>query len=244
MDGGITYTVRMTEHKYFSDPKNRAVEKLVCFIYITCFCSIRNYPIPAMRSTPLVCCLASVALAQTSVERSGVDSPILDGARSFAILEQIGESPFDDDPMGKHLSKFAQFFGVPSFHYLVWLVNSGNMDVVFKVFGSNLELVEAHFEVLAEKHLWDRIKSLKVDFADISEEDLKKALVGALILDAMKDAYRSRRERAEQVVTEVVARLSGKSSFDGEQLMQKITSLNESAVDSDDDDESESSDDE
>ena len=194
-----------------------------------------------MRSTSLVCCLVSIVVAQVSAERTVVDSPFLDGARSFAILEQIGESPFDDDPMGRHLSKFAQFFGVPSFHYLVWLVNSGNMDVVFKVFGSNQELVDTHFEVLAEKPLWERVKSLKGEFADISEEELKKALVGALILDAMKDAYRSRRERAEQVVSEVVARLSGKSSFDGQQLMEKMKSLNDSAVDSDDE-ESESDD--
>jgi hypothetical protein len=191
--------------------------------------------------------------ARTSSLLLALSSPALTLSEAFpglggsaGAIDDIGtlklgeEDPFERMDLGRRVKGFGQHFGVSNFDYFAWMVNSNFIDVVFTEFEDQESLTEAHFDFLVGLEAEDKIEEI-AEKTTVPETQVKQAVVGILISEAMNEVYNNRHQRTEEVIEEIVEKIVQRnSSVDAVGLRaladQAIKILRNDFADSDSDD--------
>lgn len=137
-------------------------------------------------------------------------SPI-SSAGSIEALKLNEEDPFERMELGRKVKGFGQHFGISNFDYLAWMVNSNFIDVVFTEFADEESLTEAHFDFLVGLEAEDKIEEI-AEKTTVPETQVKQAVVGILISEAMNEVYNHRHQRTEEVIEEIVKKIVQRNS--------------------------------
>jgi hypothetical protein len=115
---------------------------------------------------------------------------------------------FDDVEVGAVFKKPANHFGISVFDYYTWAVSSGYLAEVFNPTSEDMdEIANEHLDFL--KMPWDETKveeHLK-EVAEVPVENIKQALVGALISNTVTNFYQNRAEELPKIISDVVRQL-------------------------------------